>query len=168
VVVLMETPKPSLGESLGSFVASLVDATLSHCEAHKGMAGGTGTQPGVISGKPVPDSIVLDPDDEVSWSVGVTLGCAPGSTGVPGETMVNLSVPASYPNGVSLGAPKMTSLPPGMAVPTSSCAATAPTHASPGVNTLRVSIDPALPRGLYLGELRAVAATTSGGPRPRS
>jgi hypothetical protein len=155
VVVLMETPKPSLGESLGSFVASIVDATLSHCEAHKG----------AIAGKAVPDSVVLDPGDEVSWSVGVKLGCARGSTGVPGETMVNLSVPTSYPNGVTLDAAKMVPVPPGMAVPSSSHPATAPTHAAAGVNTLRVAIDPALPRGLYLGELRAVAASTSGGPR---
>lgn len=164
----MATQKPSLGQSLGALVASVVDATLSHCEAHKdaiaGKTPGTAAHHGAISGKPVPDSSALAPDDEVAWAIGVQLGCAPAST-VPGETMVKLSVPASYPNGVTLGAPKMIPLPPGTVATSSAYPATAPTHAPPGVSTLRVAIDPALPRGLYLGELRAVAAATSGGPR---
>ena len=171
----MTTQKPTLGESMGSLVASLVDATLSHCEALKGgtIAGkgtqpgaiaGKGTQPGAKAGKVNPGGPVPDTSGETTWAIGLRLGCAPGSTGVPGETMVKLSVPTSDANGVTVAACKMTPVPPGMAVPSSSYPATAPSHAAPGLNTLRVSIDPALPRGLYLGVLRTASASGAGGP----
>jgi hypothetical protein len=176
VVVLMPTKKPTLGESLGSLVASVVDASLSCCEALKGGAGagkakGKGT--GVIGGKVtgggggVPDTggEGPEPGEDIAWTIGVRLGCAPGSTGTPGETMVNLTVPANYPTGLPLSAPKMTAVPPGLPVPPSSYSATAPSQAPMGTTAIRVSIGATLPRGLYLGELHAMLPSGVPGAR---
>jgi hypothetical protein len=161
LVVLMagaSSGTSSLGVALGKLWGAAVDTAIAQCHAygHPGTGDTSGTKPGRAPGPTSFEISVLPPR------------CPASHTGTPGETQVTYRVPATMPIGIALAPVRMRHVQPGTLDSPTPHLAAAPQHLAPGTTSVTVGIDPALERGLYLGEMApaptSAAATAAAGP----
>jgi hypothetical protein len=158
VVVRVTDARSRLQAALGSLAADATDLMLAHCDLHASKGAGSG-RPGCGCGEVHGEPGGGEPEPGTSaaaYVVAPTTACAPAHLG-PGRVRVGVPAPTG---GVELVPVTVVAVRAGSPTESTYGAKTAD-HLQAGQDHVEVDLDPALPRGSYVGRVTDASGAVS-------